>query len=189
MRMGLEQGAQGIEYFFVAAHAARREDRLEDVRRLAAQGVRAFADADPDTLSGDDHVRMLHLVRQGWATLMFDQRDVAADPVWLEALATDLPRLETRLENDPFYRTLRVQSLWFTDKAASEAEWDRATSLGDEELTWNARGTWYKEAERDLERAEGAYRHGLEKMPKSALLHHNLAQVLVDMAARPDADP
>jgi hypothetical protein len=49
---------------------------------------------------------------------------------------------------------------------------------------WNARGTWYKEAERDLDKAERAYRKGLEKVGGSGLLMHNLAQVLVERAER-----
>src|SRR5262249_51219704 len=72
------------------------------------------------------------------------------------------------------------------DRERSEKEWDRAGEGEDSEHAWNARGTWYKEAERDADKAERAYRQGLERAPQSALLMHNLAQLLLEKAARPD---
>jgi tetratricopeptide (TPR) repeat protein len=182
MRMGLGQDSPGLEYYFVAAHAARRENRHEDALRLAIDAVRAFAAAPDSAIVGDDRQRLLHLVRLGFATLMFDVKDVNSHPWFPRDLAAELAKAEARLANDPFYRSLLAQALWFEDRGRSEAEWDRADELGEPELTWNARGTWYREAERDIEKAASAYRKGLEKAPSSPLLRHNLAQVLVDQA-------
>ena len=189
MRMGLGQDSPGLEYYFVAANAARRENRHEDALRLAIDAVRAFASAPDSAISGDDGQRLLHLVRFGFATLMFDVKDVHSHPWFPRDLAAELARAEPRLGNDPFFRSLLAQALWFEDRARSEAEWDRADELGEPELTWNARGTWYREAEADIEKAATAYRKGLEKAPSSPLLRHNLAQVLVDQARVASADP
>lgn len=189
MRMGLGQDSPGLEYYFVAAHAARRENRHEDALRLAVDAVRAFAAAPDSAITGDDRQRLLHLVRLGFATLMFDVKDVHSHPWFPRDLAAELTNAEPRLGTDPFYRSLLAQALWFEDRARSEAEWDRADELGEPELTWNARGTWYREAEADIEKAANAYRQGLEKAPSSPLLRHNLAQVLVDRARASSADP
>lgn len=187
VRMGLEGGGPGVEYFFVAANAARREGRYQDALRTTVEAVRAYASAPEDKLAPDDGTRLLHLVRLGFATLMFDVKDIHAHPEFAAGLAEALPGLEARLGADPFYRALLAQALWFGDRARSEAEWDRAAAAGAEaELTWNARGTWYKEAERDLDKAERAYRQGLESAPRSPLLFHNVAQILIEKAGRAD---
>jgi len=109
-----------------------------------------------------------------------------AEPQFVAGLKEELPKLSPRLGNDPFYRALLAQTLWYDDKKKSEEEWECAAELGEAELTWNARGTWYKEAEKDPGKAEGAYRQGLERAPHSALLLHNLAQLLLEKAALPD---
>jgi tetratricopeptide (TPR) repeat protein len=185
VRLGTQGGAQGVEYWFVAANAARRQRRYPDALRATKEALQAFAAAPDQSLGAEGESRFLHLMRLGFATLMFDLRDLNADPEFSRALAENLPKLENRLGASPFFRSLVAQTLWFSDKEASEREWDRAGEMGDPETTWNARGTWYHEAEQDLEKAERAYRHGLEQVPASALLMHNLAQILVEKARRP----
>jgi predicted RNA-binding protein with RPS1 domain len=188
LRLGLDGPTPGLEYFFVAANAARRAEKHDEVRAQVLAAVRAFAAAPDDKLANDDGPRLLHLVRLAFGTLMFDQKDVNADPAFGAALAESLGALEGRLGNDPFYRSMLAQALWYVDKEKSEAEWERAVALGEPELTWNARGTWYKEAEKDPERAEKAYREGIKVVPGNALLLHNVAQILVDRAGQPDRD-
>lgn len=188
VRMGLQGGAPGVEYYFVAANAARREGRLEEALRVTVEAVRAFSAADPSTVTPDDGARLLHLVRFGFATLLFDVKDLTAHPEFTAGLREQLPALEGRLGADPFFHVLLAQALWFSDRELSENEWDRAAELGEPEHTWNARGTWYKEAEHDVAKAERAYRQGLEKAPKSALVLHNLAQLLVERAGQPEID-
>jgi tetratricopeptide (TPR) repeat protein len=187
VRLGTQGGggAGSVEYWFVAANAARRQRRYSDALRATVEAVQALAAAPDEPLGADGETRFLHLIRLGFATLMFDLRDLNAEPELRGALAEHLPRLEGRLGAIPFYRTLLAQTLWFTDKEASEREWDKADELGDPETTWNARGTWYNEADHDLDKAERAYRRGLEKVPTSALLMHNLAQILLEKAKRP----
>jgi tetratricopeptide (TPR) repeat protein len=187
VRLGTQGGggAGSVEYWFVAANAARRQRRYPDALRATVEAVQAFANAPDEQLGAEGESRFLHLVRLGFATLMFDLRDLNAEPELRGLLAEHLPRLEARLGAIPFYRTLLAQTLWFSDKEASEREWDKADELGDPETTWNARGTWYNEADHDLDKAERAYRRGLDKVPTSALLMHNLAQILLERAKRP----
>src|SRR5204863_406738 len=142
--------------------------------------VEAFAGASPETVVPDDGNRLLHLIRLGFATLLFDIKDPHGAPEFIAGLGRLLPGLAGRLGADPFFHALTAQLLWYEDKEKSEAEWDRAAELGDAEMSWNARGTWYKDAEHDLDKADRAYRAGLKKVPHSALLLHNLAQVLVE---------
>jgi tetratricopeptide (TPR) repeat protein len=190
VRLGTQGGGMGgVEYWFVAASAARRQRRYSEALRATMEAVQAFAAAPDQALGPEGESRFLHLVRLGFATLMFDLRDLNADPEFSRSLAENLPRLETRLGANPFFRTLVAQTLWFTDKDASEKEWDRADELGDPETTWNARGTWYNEAEHDLDKSEKAYRRGLDKAPTSALLMHNLAQILVEKAKKEGVSP
>jgi predicted RNA-binding protein with RPS1 domain len=186
VRLGLEGGGVGLEHRFVAASAARREGRWTDALTHTLEAVEAFAAAAPETVAGDDGNRLLHLIRLGFATLLFDLKDPHGAPDFIAGLARLLPGLEPRLGQDPFFHALTAQLLWYQDKDRSEAEWDRAVELGDAEMGWNARGTWYKDAERDLDKAERAYRAGLKKVQHSALLMHNLAQVLVEKAGRSD---
>ena len=188
MRMGLDQDGPGLEYYFVAAHSARREQRYADARRLAVEAIRAFVRTPEPELADDDGERLLHLVRLGYSTMLFDEKDPRIDPSFVEQLREELPTLEPRLGNDPFYQTLLAQTWWYEDVDKSEAAWDRAAAADSTESTWNARGTWYKDAVKDLDKAEQAYRKGLEVVPTSPLLLHNLAQLLVDMAERPDVD-
>jgi predicted RNA-binding protein with RPS1 domain len=190
VRMGLERSGPGVEYYFVAASAARREGRHADALRLTVEAVRAFAAAPDDSVAPDDGARLLHLVRLGFAVLMFDLKDLAAEPApgFVRGLIEALPTVAPRLDQDPFYHALLAQALWFEDRERSEKQWDRAAELGEPDLTWNARGTWYKEAEHDVDKAERAYRQGLERAPHSALLLHNLAQLLVERAGVADVD-
>jgi tetratricopeptide (TPR) repeat protein len=188
LRMGTDREHPQLEYYVVAAHAARRARRYGDALRATIDALRVYAGA-PAAYGPDEGERLLVLVRTALSVLMFDLKDINAEPEVTREMARILPTLEDRLGEQPLYRSLLAQALWFTDKDASEREWERARELGDVEGTWNARGTWYKEAERDLDKAEKIYRRGLEKLPQSPLLMHNLAQVLVDRAERATASP
>lgn len=189
VRMGLDGDSPGIEYYFVLAHSARREKRHKDALAACVDALKAYIAASVDTLDEQDGNRLLHLVRTGFATLMFELDNVRAEPEFVASLKELLPQLEGRLGSDPFYRTLLAQTYWFDDVDNSEAEWDRAAQMDDSELSWNARGTWYREAEKNDEKAERAYRKGLESNPDSPLLLHNVAQILVEIAAGPKVGP
>lgn len=180
VRMGLEGDAPRIEFYFVLAHTARRERRFADVLAAVVDGLKAFSARDerPE----EDYSRLLHLVRYGFATLLFDMDDLKSQPDFIAQLRETLPALEPKLGLDPFYRTLLAQTYWFADEQKSEDEWARAIELDNTEMSWNARGTWYKDAVKDNIKAEDAYRRGLESNPNSALLLHNVAQILVDRA-------
>jgi len=188
VRMGLDRDGPGLEYYFVAAHSARRERRYADARKLSIEAIRAFIRTPDEELASDDGERLLHLVRLGFSTMLFDEKDPKIDPSFVEQLAKELPALEPRLGSEAFYHAMRAQTCWYEDVEASEKAWDQAAGLDTTESTWNARGTWYKDADKDLDRAEGAYRKGLEIAPTSPLLLHNLGQLLVDKAERPDTD-
>jgi len=178
VRMGLEGDTPRIEYYFVLAHSARRERRFADVLTAVIDGLKAISTDS----SAEDKSRLLHLVRYGFATLLFDMDDLQAHPTFIAQLAETLPALEAGLGLEPFYRTLLAQTYWFSDAQRSEDEWQRAIELDDTEMSWNARGTWYKDAVKDNIKAENAYRSGLQANPSSALLLHNVAQILVDRA-------
>ncbi|MEZ4458575.1 MAG: S1 RNA-binding domain-containing protein [bacterium] len=186
VRMGLEsEGERDIEYYFVAAELARREGRNDDALTQVIEGLDAAARAAGE---GTPNHRILHLVRIGFAVLMFEINDVNARPEFTAKVVEHLKALQPHFSEDPFFYTLLAQALWSTDREGSEAAWDKAVSLGERETSWNARGTWYKEAEKHLGRAEEAYRRGLKDQPTSALLMHNLAQVLMDRASDPELD-
>jgi tetratricopeptide (TPR) repeat protein len=187
VRLGTDREAPHIEYWFVAANAARREKRYDEVISIITQAVRSVASRTE--LEAGEEERLLHLVRMGFATLMFDLQQLTADAEFVQAMSALLPALDAKLGHLPFYRTLMAQTLWFADREASEREWNRADELGDAEATWNARGTWYHQAEKDLDKAERAYRKGLDKAGQSALLLHNTAQILVEKAKRPGIQP
>ncbi|MDX9719345.1 MAG: S1 RNA-binding domain-containing protein [Myxococcota bacterium] len=184
VRMGLDGPRPGIEFFFVSANAARRQGQFQRTRELVAEALQRFVEMleDGENELDEEGQRLLHLIRLGMATLVFDEKDPHADPDFIEALRTDLPRLDPIFAADPFYRTLLAQTYWFSSREKSEREWDNAIELDESELAWNARGTWYKDAERSLDDAEDAYRAGLEAHPESSLLMHNLAQVLIARA-------
>jgi predicted RNA-binding protein with RPS1 domain/tetratricopeptide (TPR) repeat protein len=188
VRMGLDQEAPGVEFYAVLANAARRESRTADSLQVTLEALRRFATAPEATAATEDGPRLLQIIRQAFAHLMFDLQSLQAYPEFIGRIALELPELEARLGTDPLYHVLLAQALWYENRERSEAAWDRATELAENDLAWNARGTWYKEAEKDLDRAEGVYRQGLEKLPHSPLLLHNLAQVLLEKAARPDVD-
>lgn len=188
VRMGLDGPGPGLEFYFVAANAARRDKRLTDVRKLSIEAVKAFIATEDANLASDDATRLLHLVRLGFATMVFDEKNPKADPWFVEQLAELLPGLDSRLGADAFYTTMLAQTQWYTNQEQSEQSWDKAAELGEPEFTWNARGTWYKDAEGDFSKAQDAYRKGLEKVPSSSLLLHNLAQLLLDKASHADTE-
>lgn len=187
LRMGRGDGS--MEYFFVAGDVARREKRPDDVLQVVLDALDAFSQATDDDLEDDDRGRLLHLVRIGFAALMFDIEDVRGRPEWTRSLAEKLGGLRERFAEDAFFHTLWAQALWLENPEKSEEIWDVAVGLDDPESSWNARGTWYKEAEGDLARAENAYRKGLEVSSSSALLMHNLAQVMLDRAEEDGVEP
>jgi len=189
IRMGLDGDSPGVEFHFVLAHSARREKRYADALDCVVEALRSFSHAAADKVDDEDGNRLLHLVRLGFATLMFEIGNFDAHPEFAARMTELLPGLEPRMGKDPFYRTLLAQTYWFRDREKSEAEWDAATQLDDTELSWNARGTWYREAEKNNHRAETAYRTGLRAMPESPLLLHNVAQILVDRASDSRIEP
>lgn len=185
VRMGLEsEGDRDIEYYFVAAELARREGRYDDALNHVLEGL----DASTQGADTPPTHRILHLVRLGFAVLMFEINDVSARPEFSANVLQHLKALEPYFSEDPFFYTLLAQASWSRDREASEAAWDKACSFAERETTWNARGTWYKEAEKHLGRSEEAYRRGLKETPTSALLMHNLGQVLMDRASDPAVD-
>ena len=188
VRMGLDQPTPGVEFYAVTANAARREGRHDDAFAATLAAARRFAAMAATAADREEGARLLALVRQGFASLMFDLQDVRAQPAFVHGLAEVLPALEPRLQADPLYHVILAQLLWYEDATRSEAAWERATAADDAEMAWNARGTWYKEAAADVERAEATYRQGLARAPRSALLLHNLAQLLLEKAVRPDID-
>ena len=188
VRMGLDREGPGLEYYFVAANTARRDRRYDEARKLSVDAVKTFAATPDEELADDDGTRLLHLVRLGFSTMLFDEKNPGADESFVGGLAEALPKVEARLGTEAFFHAMMAQVLWYTDRDQSEQAWGRADSLGDPEFTWNARGTWYKDAEHDLDKAADSYRRGLGQASTSPLLLHNLAQVLVDKAEKPDAD-
>lgn len=187
MALDSEQGP-GLEYYFVVAQAARRQRRFAEARKHAIEAIEAFDRTSDDALEEDDAERMLHLIRLGFSTLLFDEKDPNGDPEWVQALDAWLPKLAPRLDDSAFYHTLVAQTKWYDDTSASEHSWQRAVALDTTESTWNARGTWYKDAAGDMGKAEQAYREGLQVCATSPLLLHNLGQLLVDKAERSDVD-
>ena len=178
--MGLEDDERGTEFFIVSANRARKEGRSKDVLEQVLAGLKNFA--ANDSPAPDVKTRLLHLVRMGFAVLLFDLEDIRSEPEYMSELAQILPALAEHYTDNAFYMTLLAMTQWFESPETSEATWDQAATLGEAETTWNSRGTWYKEAEKDLARAEGAYRSGLKVLPTSELLLHNLGQVLTDRA-------
>jgi predicted RNA-binding protein with RPS1 domain len=185
VKMGLDdEGTIGVEYYAVAVDVARREGRYEEVFEQVEDALQTFEKTSDEDVTEDEANRLLHLVRNAFAVLLFDIEDVHAKPEWVKSLNEQLPRLQERYAQDPFYHCLLAQARWFQDKDLSEATWEKAVELSDGDFAWNARGTWYKDAADDFEAAEKAYRKGLEKSPDSALLLHNLAQLLTDEAEK-----
>jgi predicted RNA-binding protein with RPS1 domain len=178
---GLAGGPRGAEYYLIAAENARREGQPNEVLTLAREAVRELG-ARPE-LSRNDGARLLQLVRKAFSALLFDLKDPRADLDFVSALAEQWGELEPKLNRDPLFHVLRAQILWYADPEAAEAAWDAAAAeTPDPELLWNARGTWAKDAAKDIAAAEKAYRAGVEMAPQSALLLHNLAQLLMDRA-------
>ena len=189
VRMGIGKDGPGLEYYFVIANSARRERRYTEARRLTIEAVRAFVRTPDGELASDDGGRLMHLIRLGFSALLFDEKDPNADPEFIADLREVFPLLESRLSSDPFYHTLLAQTRWYDDAEASEASWDHAAETDTTDSTWNARGTWYKDAQHDANKAEYAYRRGLERFPASPLLLHNLGQLLVNKAQNCADDP
>jgi len=196
VRLGTERENPRVEYFVIAGYAARRSRRHADVFRATIDALRALAEQGPTPGDPDEGTRVMQLVRTALSVLMFDLKDLTREPEFTGALAERLALLEDRLGGEVLYRTLYAQALWFTDKDASERQWERAKEIAATignmqgiEAVWNARGTWAKEADRDLDKSERLYRRGLEAAPESALLLHNLAQVLVERAEHASPSP
>ena len=179
---GLAGGPRGAEYFLIAAENARREGDPQAVLGIARDALKELGGRED--LGRNDGARLLQLVRKAFAALLFDFKDPRADLEFVSNLAERWGDLEAKLTKDPLYHVLRAQILWYADPEAAEAAWDKAAAeTNDPELVWNARGTWAKDAARDIPAAEKAYRIGVERVPQSALLLHNLAQLLMDRAA------
>ncbi len=181
LRLGLDDDDHGVEYYFIVANMARRDGDPSDAIQAVQDALNKFTDNTIQKTQTEAD-RLLHLVRIGFAALLFDLEDLKARPDFVQAVRDQLPKLESFYKEDPFYHSLLAQAAWFTSKEESEQIWDQAAGMDESEATWNARGTWYKEAEKDASRAEGAYREGLKVVPESSLLLHNLAQILLDRA-------
>jgi len=186
VRVGLTGGEKGLEYYAVAVSSARRDGRTDDARRLVLEAARDLSQVE--TVSEHGVAEFLRLVRQGFSSLLHDQKDPKADLAFPTALSELWPTLEAKLQADPLYHVIRAQLVWYAEPEAAEAAWAAAAEKGDAELVWNARGTWAKDAEKDEAAAERAYRAGLEKARGSALLLHNLAQLLMDRHAATPAE-
>lgn len=187
MQLNQEIEDRGVEFYRVAADLARKEGRSEDVLEHVLGGIESVKGRGEET-TADERTRLLHLVRLGFAVLLFDLEDIQGAPEFSTRLASDLPTIAELYEEDSFYKTLCAQSLWFQDRERSEEVWEEAVALRDAETSWNSRGTWYKEADRDFARAEWAYRRGLRALPTSIILKHNLAQVLMDRVQHEGAE-
>ena len=183
LNMGLDSDEESLDYHFVAARLARKEGEGDRVLNQVSDALRDFTAEYLAQGAIEDEGEILHLVRLGFSTMLFDMGGVNAAPEFTALLAEEMPKLRPIFEQDAFYHSLLAQALWFTDREASEQAWDHAVTLADPETTWNARGTWYKEAELDVAKAESAYRNGIQDVPQSALPLHNLAQLLMDRAA------
>ena len=181
LRMGLQSEIHGVEYHFLAAKLSRREGKFNEALARIVDAIEKCT-ADPDQNPPSWKSSFLHLVRLGFAILMFDIKDLNANPPFTELLPKGLGKVSDWFKNDPFFLTLKAQAEWFSDKEKSERFWDSAVKADKEETSWNSRGTWYKEAERDPAKAESTYRKGIEAFPKSPLLLHNLAQVIMERA-------
>lgn len=181
LRMGLQSEIHGVEYHFLAAKLSRREGEFNEALARIVDALEKCT-ANPDKNPPSWKSNFLHLVRLGFAILMFDIKDLNANPSFTESIPKALDKVSDWFENDPFFLTLKAQAEWFSDKEKSELLWDNAVEADEEETSHNSRGTWYKEAERDPAKAESTYRKGIEAFPKSPLLLHNLAQVIMDRA-------
>lgn len=187
LNVALEGGEEGIDARFLSAELARREGRYTEVLEHVLAALSQYAESGDENT--DRGARLLHLVRQGFAVVMFELGDISAHSEFSKAITENLLKLEDRFQDNAFFYTLLAQAQWSTDRELSEQTWERAIELGEPESTWNARGTWYKEAENDLERAEQAYLRGLEAAPASALLLHNLAQIMMTQAEQEGMEP
>src|SRR5688572_28766933 len=104
LRMGTDRENPQLEYFVVAGRAARRTRRFGDSLRATLDALRAFKDAAAGTYDADDGERLLHLVRNAFSVIMFDLRNLEAEPEFTRELARVLPELEDRLGERPLYR-------------------------------------------------------------------------------------
>src|SRR5215470_13121933 len=126
VRLGTEREHPRVEYFVIAGYAARRTRRYADVFRLTLDALRALREQGGDADEGE---RVLQLVRNALSVLMFDLKDLGKEPEFTRALPELLAGLEDRVGGHVLYRTLLAQALWFTDKDASEREWERAREV------------------------------------------------------------
>ncbi len=176
--MGTESGVLRAEYYAVASHSARNERDYDGALRIVREGI----DSLEIPLPKDDYNRFVKMVRTGFAVLLFNKDNLEAAPDFTNGLADALNRFSESFGEDADFLSLYAQAVWLTDVEEAEKVWERATAAPKNESSWNARGTWYKEVAKDISRAADAYRNGLENNKNSALLGHNLAQVLIDLA-------
>lgn len=179
LRMGLQNETQGVEYHFLSAKLSRRKGEYEKTLETVTEAVRKCTE-DPGEEPPEWKSSLLHLIRLGFAVLMFDIRDLNAKPEFTQTIAQAIQRIQQWFGEDPFFLTLAAQAEWFQNPEESEHFWERAVLEDREETSWNSRGTWYKEAEKNLAKAEETYKQGILAFPKSPLLHHNLAQVVME---------
>ncbi len=182
LSMGLQNETRGVEYHFLSAKLSRRKGEYEKTLETVMEAV-GKCTAEPDAKPPDWSSGLLHLIRLGFAVLMFDLKDLNAKPEFMEIVSQALERVEHWFEEDPFFLTLAAQAAWFQNPEKSERMWERSVEVDKEDTSWNSRGTWYKEAEKNVFKAEETYRQGILAFPKSPLLLHNLAQALMERAA------
>lgn len=176
--MGTESGVLRAEYYAVASHSARNERDYDGALKLVREGI----DSLEIPLPKDDYNRFVKMVKTGFAVLLFNKDNLESAPTFTDGLAKALDRFSESFGEDADFLALYAQAVWLTNVEEAEKVWDRATAAPKNESSWNARGTWYKEVAKDIARAAEAYRKGLENNKDSALLGHNLAQVLIDLA-------
>lgn len=179
--------APDLDYFAVAVRHYRDVGDSEQAFRSILDALGRFLAAPDRYPPEEDEKKLLPLLRQGFAMLLFDIRKPDARPDFVEAVRSSLTGLAERMGRSAPYHALLAQALWFSDRETSEQHWDQAAEL-DAETGSNARATWYKETEGDLDKAEAWYRKGMERAPASALLFHNLSQLLLERARRAGAD-
>ena len=92
VRMGLNDEQRGVEFYFVAADAARRQGRHDDAIGHVVEALESFA-ASPEGADANERQRLLRLVRRGFQVLMFDVEDVESRPQRTVAIRE---RLEAR---------------------------------------------------------------------------------------------
>ena len=109
-RLG-QQGDQGVEFFFIASQADRRDGRFDEALQGAINAIASVA-SRLDSVDESELRRLLHLVRHGFAVALFELKDVQRGAELAAAYVELAPRIEARFGKDHFFRTLLAQSLW-----------------------------------------------------------------------------